>query len=100
MKGVLFMLVLLIFLPGFQAKKVETVSLSGAVESVNKDSKSFVVNGTTITLSSSTKIVDERGSPLKIENVKPRSSIAVEAIHHSHGILADRIIVKAPKRNP
>jgi hypothetical protein len=99
-KSLLVMLVMILFLLGFEVKKMENVSLTGSVETVSRDSKFIVVDGTRIAISSKTKIVDEKGIPVKLESLTHRSSIAVEATHNSSGILADKIIVKTQKSKP
>jgi len=43
-KSVMFMLTLLIFLPGIQGIKQEAISYSGAIKSIDKDFKFIVVN--------------------------------------------------------
>ena len=100
MGSIAFMLVLILVLPGFEVKKMEKASLAGPVESVQKDSKFVIVNGTRIAISSKTKIVDENGNSLRIESLTEKTSIAVEASQNSNGVFADKIIVKGPKRKP
>jgi hypothetical protein len=57
-KLTIFVLTLLVFLPGFEVKKTNTALVQGTIESVDKDFKFITVNGTKFSLSSGAKIVD------------------------------------------
>ena len=97
-KSVIFMLALLIFLPGFQAKKIETIS--GAIGNINKESNFIMVNETKIVISPHTKIVDEKENILKIEDLYRNHSVAIEGVHNPEGFTAIKILVKTPKKKP
>ena len=99
-KSVIFMLTLLIFLPGFQGKKEETVSYSGVIESIDKNFKSIMVNNARVYISPSTKIVDEKGNILKIDDLKPNLSVAIKAVRNPDGFLAKKIVITTPKKKP
>ena len=86
------------FVYGFQVKPVETIS--GVVENINQDSKSVVVNKAQILISSQTKIVDEKGNTLKMEDLNPSLSVAIEGFRNPNGFAATKIIVKTPKKRP
>jgi len=93
--------VLLIFLPGFRAEKVERVSLSGPVENISGDQKVLGLNGEKIALSADTLIVDEEGNRLGLHDIKPQAEIAIEALRHvsNKRVEVIKVIVKKPKRN-
>ena len=97
-KSVIFMLTLLIFLPGFQGKKEEIISFHGVIESIDKNFKFIVVNEARIFVTADTNIVDEKGNILKIDDLKPKLSIVVEAFRNPNGFFAKRIVVKTTKR--
>lgn len=94
-------LILLIFLPGFRAEKMESVSLSGAVERIDKEQKVVILNGEKIILSSNTLIVNEEGKRLSLDDIKPNAQIVVEALRYlsNQKVEATKIIVRTPKRN-
>ena len=99
-KSVMFMLTLLMVLPGIQGIKQESTSYSGLIESVDKDSKFIVVNGAKMFISASTEVVNEKGNILSIENLKPKVSAVVEGIRSSDGFLVKKIVITTPKRKP
>jgi hypothetical protein len=98
--SVVFMLTLLIFLPGIQGIKQEAASYSGAIESIDKDFKFIVVNGAKILISGNATIVDEKGNILKADVLKPRLSVVIEGVSSPEGFLAKKIIVTIPKKKP
>ena len=94
MKLFVLILILVIFQPGFsQGKREEIQSFSGYIESISKDSKFIAVNEIRVFISSNTKIVDEKGNILKIDQLKPGLSVAIEGIRKSDGIFAGKITV-------
>jgi len=97
-KSIIFMLSLLVFLSGFQVKKVETIS--GVIENSDKDSRFIVVDKAKIFVSPDTKIVDEKGKILKTEDLNPNLSVEVEGIQNPGGFAATKILVKTPKKRP
>lgn len=97
-KSVMFMFTLLIFLPGFQGIKQETISYSGVIENIDKDFKLIVVNGTKILISENTKIVDEKGNSLKMGDLKVKLSVVIEGGHSREGFLAKKIVITTPKK--
>jgi hypothetical protein len=90
------MVSLLIFVSGFEVLKIETIS--GGIEKINKDSKLIVVDKTKIFVSADTKIVDEKGNTLKIQDLNPDHSVEIEAVKRSGSFSATKILVKAPKK--
>ncbi len=97
-KSVMFMLILLIFLPGFQGIKQETISYSGVIENIDKDFKFIVVNGTKNLISGNTKIVDEKGDILKMGDLKLKLTVVIEGVHSPEGFLAKKIVITTPKK--
>ena len=97
-KSVMFMLILLIFLPGFQGIKHETISYSGVIENIDKDFKFIVVNGTKNLISGSTKIVNEKGDILKMDDLKLKLSVVIEGVRSPEGFLAKKIVIITPKK--
>ena len=97
-KSVMFMFTLLIFLPGFQGIKQETISYSGVIENIDKDFKFIVVNGTKNLISGNTKIVDEKGDILKMDDLKLKLSVVIEGVRSPEGFLAKKIVIITPKK--
>ena len=99
-KLVPFMLILLIFLTGLTGQKLETFSLSGEIRSMDKDFKFVVVNGTRISLSSDTQIMNENGNSLTKENLRIELRVTVEGFRNAGSSFAQKIVVKGLKRKP
>jgi len=99
-KSMIFMFALLIFLSGFQVLKEETISLSGVIQSIDRDFKFIVVNEAKFIISSNTKIVDEIGNILKIDDLKSKVSVDIEALRNPNGFSAKKIVIKTPKKKP
>jgi hypothetical protein len=99
-KSIMFMLALLIFLPGIQGIKQEAISYSGVIESIDKDFKFIVVNGAKMLISENTKIVDEKGNILKMDDLKPKLSVVIEGVRGPEGFLAKKIVMTTPKKKP
>jgi hypothetical protein len=97
-KSVMFMLTLLIFLPGMQGIKHEGTSYSGVIEQVDKDSKFLVINGAKMNVSQDTKILDEKGNSLKTDALKPALFAVIEGVTTSGGFLAKKIVIRTPKK--
>jgi hypothetical protein len=93
-KSVIFILILLVFLPGFQGKRVEIGSYSGVIESIDKDFKFIVVSGTKFLISSDTKITDEKGSILKGSDLKLKAFVAIEGVPNPDGVYAKKIVIQ------
>ncbi len=98
--SIIFVLTLLIFLPGIQGIKQEAVSYSGVIQSIDKDSKSILVNDAKVLISESTKIVGEKGKILQMNDLKPGLSVTIEGVRSSNGFLASRILIMSPKKKP
>ena len=98
----LVMFVIFMFIPlgenfGFsQVKKEEIIFYSGIIKSISKDYKFIVVYEDKILISSDTKIVNEKGKTLKIEDLRPELYVAIEGVPNPKGFLATKIVVKKP----
>jgi hypothetical protein len=101
-KSVLFMLTLLIFLPGIQGIKQDGIPFSGVIESIDKDFKFIVINGEKILISENTKMVDEKGNILKRHDLKLKLSVVIEGVRSPEGFLAKKIkiLIPTPKKKP
>ncbi len=88
-----FMLTLLIFLPGVQGIRQDGGSYSGVIERIDQDSKFIVINGAKILISPNTIILDEKGNILKTDALKPKLVATVEGVPTSGGLLAKKIVV-------
>lgn len=80
--------------------KADTVSISGIIETVDRDHKFIIVNKTRITIQYGTVIVDENGRPISKERLVPKESVRVEAIRVSKDLFAQKIIIKEPFKKP
>ena len=96
----IFMLILLIFLPGVQGIKEEAGSYSGVIKSIDKDFKFIVVNDAKVLISDNTKIVDEKGKTLRMNDLKPGLSVTIEGVRSSNGFFANKIVILSPKKKP
>src|SRR5512139_2860762 len=99
-KSVTFMLTLLIFLPGIQGIKMEATSYSGVIKSIDKDFKFVVVNDAKVLISDHTKVVDEKGNILRMNDLKPGFSVTIEGVRSSDGFFANKILLISPKKKP
>ncbi len=97
MKFVIFILLFLVVNLSFgQAKKEEMIYFSGVITSISKDYKSIVVNHVNILIFSDTKIVNEKGTILKIDDLKSELFVGIEGSKNPNGIVAKKIVVKKP----
>jgi len=99
-KSVLFMLTLLLFLPGIQGIKEESTSYSGVIKSIDKDLKFIVVDDQKILISENTKIMDEKGNLLLSKDLKTGLSVLIEGGPRPDGFLARKIVIKSIKKKP
>jgi hypothetical protein len=102
MKMVIVIVTLVIFHPGFsQVKREEAIAFSGTIDSIPKDSKFIVVNERRVFISSNTTIASEKGSILRMNDLKIRLSVAIEGVQKPDGIFAAKItVIKTPKIQP
>jgi hypothetical protein len=71
----------------------ETISLSGIVKDVTWDHKSIVVGGKSFFISSETKVIDQKGNRLKIDDIKKNADVAIDVIPHPNGFIINEIVV-------
>lgn len=96
-KFVVFLFILLVFDLSFsQIRSEVTVSFSGIIKSISGDYKFIVVNDVNILISSSTKIVNERGYTLKAGDLKSELYVIIHGVQSSNGFLAKKIVVTKP----
>lgn len=97
---IIFLTVAIFMNPAFsQVKKEGKILFSGVIESISEDLKFIVVNEARIFISpSSTKISDEWGNILNINDLRPKLHIIVEALQHPSGVFAKRILIKTSRR--
>jgi hypothetical protein len=94
-KSTILILILLILTPSFsQVKAGEIIPFTGTIKSISKDFKSIVIDNINIAISSDTKILDEKGNALKVNELRPELYVAIEALENPHVFLARRIVVK------
>lgn len=80
-----------------QVKKDEIISFSGTIKTISEDLKTVVVNDMKVFISPDTKIFGGNGNNLKINELKPKLYVIVEALENSDGIFAKKIVVKKPE---
>jgi hypothetical protein len=71
----------------------ETVSFSGTIQSISKDSKSITVNDKGLAISGDMKIVDQNGNPLRLSDIKPDASVAIDAVALPKGYRIKKIVI-------
>jgi len=79
-----------------QVKKEEIIVYGGIIKSIAKDYKSIVVYNENILISSNTRIFNEKGKLLRIEDLRPELYVVVEGVINPNGFLAKKITVKKP----
>ena len=101
-KLVILAMTLVIVHPGFsQVKREEAISFSGTIDNIPKDSKFIVVNERRVFISSNTTIASEKGSILKVNDLKIRFYVAIEGVQKPDGIYAKKItVMKSPQIKP
>jgi hypothetical protein len=96
--AILLIFLLLIPAASFsQVKKEKMISFPGTIKTISKDLKIVVVNDVNVLISPDTKIFDGNGNNLKINELKPKLYVIVEALENSDGIFAKKIVVKKPE---
>lgn len=70
-----------------------TIFFSGIVKNVSWDYKSIVVNEKNFFMSHDTKIVDQKGNRLKIDDIKKNTDVAIDAIQNPNGYMIKNIVV-------
>lgn len=84
----------------FSIMKADTISITGPIESVDREYKFIIVNRTKIIIQTGTAIVNENGRPLSKERLIPGESVIVEAIRISKDLFAQKIMIKSGFKRP
>jgi len=102
LKLVVLIMILVIFHPGFsQIKSEAIISFSGYIDNIPKGSKFIVVNERRVFISSNTTIASEKGSILKMNDLKIRFYVVIEGVQKPDGIYAEKVtVIKDPKIKP
>jgi hypothetical protein len=95
---VILMMTLLFLYPCFSQVKIgETISFSGVIQSIHRDSNFIVINEVRIYMSPDTKIVNEDGDILPTDTLQSRQKVMIEASRSKEGFYAKKIILKKKK---
>jgi len=78
-----------------QTQKMETITFTGIIKSISHGS--ILVNEINILISSDTKVFNERGYSLKLNDLRVGLYVSVDTIKGSEGFLAKKIVVKELK---
>ena len=98
---VISLVTLLLRDPSFsQVKTGEAISFPGVIESIHENFKFIVVNEVRIFIFPNTKITDEKGDILKINHLKPKMNVTIEALRNPNGFFAKKIVVKTSNNKP
>ncbi len=94
-----FLLILPLFtvLCGFQVKRMETVSVNGAIERIDLAHKVIVVNQIKMGISPDTRVIDERGNAVKWDQLKPTTYLTAETVRMPDGYKVIKITVHSKK---
>ena len=100
MISTLLLAAVLLVQPGFsQERREKTISFSGLIESIPKDSAYIVISEARVLLSGA-KIVSDKGTVLGIGDLKPRLYVTVEAVKRPNGVFAKKVTVISAPRIP
>jgi len=80
-----------------ETKKEETQSFSAMVQSISGDRTFIVVNETRVFVTRDTKIVNEKGNPITVYELKPKMAITLEVFKKPKGFFAKKISIAGPK---
>jgi hypothetical protein len=84
--------------PSFaETKKIPKQSFSAFVQSIPQDRKFIVVNEARIFLGGDTKIVNGKGRPITVYDLKPNMYITLEVVRKPEGFFATKISIARPK---
>ena len=76
-----------------QFKAGEEISFSGVIHHISKENQTIVINGKNFILPSDSKIIDQKGNPLNMNELKSNQSVALDATYHSKGITIKKVTV-------
>ncbi len=79
-----------------QVKKERMIYFSGIIKTISGDHKSIVVNHVNILISPNTKIVNEKGIILTINDLRPELFVGIEGSKSPNGFVAGKIVLKKP----
>ena len=71
----------------------ETIFLSGMIKEVSWDHQSIVINGRKFSISRETRIEDQKGNRLRLDDVKINYEFSLDAIQHPNGYLIKKMVV-------
>jgi hypothetical protein len=71
--------------------------LYGVIQDVSKDYKSFTMGGKNYSISNDTRIVNQKGKPLRVETLRPNLNVAIEIIRDSRENTVKKIVVMDSK---
>jgi hypothetical protein len=97
-RSLVLMISLSMVLFGFQVKIVDTISVNGVIEEIDKNATSITVNQVKMSLSPRTAIVDQKGNPLKLDSLKQNTPLSVEANRTPEGYTIQKITIQTNKR--
>ena len=78
-----------------QIRGGQVYTFSGVIGNISTDFEFIIVNEIRISLSSRTKIMDEKGNTLALNDLKLRTPITIEVLTNKNKFLAKTIVVKS-----
>ena len=76
-----------------EVKRGEIISFPGTIEQVAPDFKFIVVNEAKIVITPQTAIADGKGTVAKINDLKPKRFVRIEALRREDGFIAQTILL-------
>jgi hypothetical protein len=97
MVSIFLLAAVLLVQPGFSQERSEkTISFSGLIDSIPKDSNYIVVNEARV-LVTDAKIVSDKGNLLGIRDLRPGLYVTVEAVQKPNNVSAKKVtVISAP----
>lgn len=92
---ILLLFILITINNSSHAQKKETITFTGLIKSISYNS--ILVNEVRILISSDTKVSNERGESLKLQDLKKGLYVWVDTVKTSEGFLANKIVIKELK---
>lgn len=81
-----------------QTKRADdTFFLSGPVKEISWDRRAIMINERKFSLSQETIVVDQKGSKLKLDDIKQNSNVAIDAVKSPSGYVIKKIVVITDK---
>ncbi len=92
----MLVLILLSLTPGkVLARGEQVITFPGVIENISRDFEFIIVNETIISLSPQTRMLDEKGNTLTLNDLKRRTPITIEVLKTQDKFLARKIVVKS-----